>query len=259
MTTVIHPKEPGSLEADAAVAGAPYRPDAEDALTLLVIGAEEAGAPAGSFVVLRFDPVGNKVTVAALPPETVVSLKGREETLYDAYRFGGALYLKDALAGRLNLTIDRYARINREGFILAAEAVGSIEFELEEPVTIKEGAVPVTLKAGLQLLDGRKVAGLISREGLSSQERCRITSALAAAVIGQRIDVVKSTLIDKIFETVINLIDSDITYADYELRKAAAIHMAGSEDFEVREIFITGEWRENGFYLSDTAIAMLGL
>lgn len=256
MVTVIHPRTPQSLQADATTKEA-YVPNPDDALTLLLIGTETPDTPAGTFVLLRFDPVSGQVLVASLPPETALFHNGKTESLSDAYRFGGAIYTKNALAASLNLPIDRYARITLNSFILSAGAVGTVEFALQEDVTLMEGEVSVTLNEGVQLLDGRKVAGLLRREADDPAKRSEFNNALICAVINQRIDVVRSTLIDKVFETVINLVDTDISSTDYELRKEAALQMSYCETPVAKPVLLTGQWDGALFYLHDTSLVQL--
>jgi len=240
-----------------------YQPYAGDALTLLLFGTERAHSVADTFVLLRFDPVRGEVGVAVFPPGTVLNHNEREETLSEIYRFGGAIYTRNALSAFLHIPIDRYARISLSGFITAAAAVGSIEFELDEDITIQDGDLPVTLNAGVHLLDGRQIAAFIRYQSYPGGEaqRGRITSQLVSAVINQRIDVVNSTLIDRIFLTVINLADTDITYSDYERRKDAARLMAALGKEVARPIPLQGEFLEDGakFILADTALANLTL
>ena len=240
-----------------------YQPHEADALTLLLFGSERARSAADTFVLLRFDPVRAEVAVAVFPPGTVLNHNEREETLSDVYRFGGAIYTRDALSAFLDIPIDRYARINISNFITAAAAVGSIEFELDEDITIQDGDLAVTLNAGVHLLDGRQIAMLIGYQNYPGGEaqRGQITSQLVSAIINQRIDVVNSTLLDRVFQTVINLVDTDITYSDYERRRDAARLMAASGKEVARPIPLQGEFLEDGekFILADTALANLAL
>ena len=238
-----------------------YQPDEADALTLLIFGTERANSVADTFLLLRFDPVREEVSVVVFPPQTLLVRDAREETLADTYRFGGALYTRNALASFLNIPIDRYARISLSSFIVAAGAVGTIEFYLSEDLIVQDGELTVTLNAGVQLLDGRQVAALIRHQDYpgGQAQRMEITAELVCAVINQRIDVVNSTLLDRIFGTIINLLDTDITYADYERRINAARHMAGLDEDIARHIPLQGHFSDDGkyFILADTALAGL--
>jgi len=240
-----------------------YQPDESDALTLLVFGTERVDSVAETFVLLRFDPVRGEVSVAVFPPQTLLTYDGREETLSDAYRFGGAAYTRQALSSYLDIPIDRFARISISGFITAAAAVGTVEFDLAESVTLSDGELTVTLNPGPHLLDGRQVAALIRHPGYDGGEmqRAQITAQLVSAIIDQRIDIVNSTLLDRVFETVINLLDTDITYGDYLNRQPAARQMANNGQAIAHTIELPGVFTEDGqrFVLTDAALAGLTL
>lgn len=260
--TPVSPRAEAVAEMDAAPPPQ-YQPSEDDALTLVVFGTQRANNVASTFILLRFDPVRGDIGVAVLPPGTVISNEDEGETLAHAFSFGGAIYTRDMLAGFLDIPIDRFARISVANFITAAAAVGSIEFDIAQELTIHDGNLPVTLSAGRHLLDGRQIAALIQYENYPGGEmqRADITAQLVSAAINQRIDIVDSTLADRIFETVINLVDTDITFADFERRRNAARMMSGAGGEIARILTLQGQFSPDGarFILSDTAKASIAL
>ena len=240
---------------------AAYQPSDQDALTLMLFGIESHGAVADTFVLLRFDPVRGQVGVAVFPPGTVLTHNDSGETLAEAYRFGGMIYTRDVLSLTLNIPIDRHARATLSGFVAAANAVGSVEFELYEPVTVSAGGQPVTLDAGVHLLDGRQVAELVRYRDFPGTEAARteLITRLTCAIIDQRIDIVFSTLLEQVFTTVVNLLDTDITFADFEQRIAGAQHMADQSEPVALPIALQGDFCQDGirFTLHDTALAQI--
>lgn len=261
LITTVHPDSPQEVM-QPATEEEPYIPDEGDALTVLLFGVDSADAVAGTYILARFDPVGRGVRVAVFPPQTLMASGQREETLSEAYRYGGARYTRDALAEHLNLPIHRYARISLSGFVTAAQAVGNVEFDLEEELVLSDGDFAVQLYPGRQLLDGRKVAALIRSRDYPGGEiqRCQMVARLTCAIVDQRIDVVNSVLLDKIFETIINLVDTDISYTDYEERKAPARMLAEGDRPLGVAVAVEGELSADGerFVLPDTTLAALG-
>lgn len=261
LVTTVHPSAPAQPVQPTVLEEEPYIPGEEDALTVLLFGADSADAVAGTYILARFDPMAKKVRVAVFPPQTLMISDQREETLSEAYRYGGARYTRDALAKHLNLPIHRYVRISLPNFITAAGAVGSVEFELTEELALSDGDFSVQLYPGRQLLDGRKVAALIRSRDYAGGElqRCRLIAQLTCAIVDQRIDVVNSILLDKIFETIINLVDTDISYPDYEERKAAAKMLAESPRPLGTAVEVEGEFSADNerFILLDTTLAAL--
>lgn len=265
LMNAVHPSTPPSLERKLEEAAMPsvesYIPTAADTLTVLFIGAPAREASAGSYILARFDPVTGSVPIVAFPRQTLVEGPSGAETLSDLYRYGGAEYVRGALAATLGVDIDRYARLSVDAFISAADTIGAVEFDLPYELVIGEPGMQVTLRRGKQLLDGKKVSEIIRCETYEGGEltRCAVAGDLAAAIVDQRMDVALSTLADNIFERVINLIDTDISYPDYENRKMAAQFMARLEQKPAKPLPVGGSFSENKreFTLSDTFIAEL--
>lgn len=237
-----------------------YAPSAQDSLTVLFIGVETENSKSGTFLLARFDPAGGKVPIIVFPPQTSIKNNDKTEPIFEVYRYGGAEYTKNALAETLGIPIDRYVKMRLDSFIVAAAAIGTVEYDLMDSISVNHGGASVTLKRGLQLLDGQKVADIIGYDYPEGElYRCKVTAELAASIVNQRKDICLSTVIDNIFEKIINIINTDISYPDYYDRKNAAIFLAKMHPNPAQPIEVTGKWSEDGkdFILSDTFLAGL--
>jgi anionic cell wall polymer biosynthesis LytR-Cps2A-Psr (LCP) family protein len=248
-------REPGAVPATA------YLPTREDALSVLFVGLDPAGG-ADTFLLARFNPAGGSVPIAALPRETAILNHGKTETIAEVYRYGGADYLRARMTESLGVTIDRYVRMDGGAFVAAADAVGAVEFELPAALTTgAEGGMPVTLSAGMQLLDGAAAARIIQFSGYEGGEpaRCAMVAELAAEAVNQRMDIVLSALMDNVFRTIVNLVDTDISYADYDDRKQAAAFLAKLGQEPAKPLPLVGGYNEDEtiYTLSDTFVAEL--
>lgn len=254
MTRFVHPSTPVAMTTD--LEQEPYAPTPEDALTVLFMGSATKDAVPEGFVLARFDPEKNRVAVCAFPPSTAVRNNGAMESLSEIYRYGGALYTKEALADTLGFTIDRYLKMDIAAFVSVAEAIGAVEYNLTESHTILQEGVSLTLNAGMQLLNGRKVAALMAKH--SADGHTSLQGDLVVAIVNQRMDIALSTVIDKLFEKVINSSDSDISYADYITRLEAAQYMAERKGSPAYAIPASGQQESSGlFTLADTCLARL--
>ncbi len=263
LLTLMSLARPGSPETAAVISETDepaYTPDEDDALSVLFVGVDGDGQ-AGMFILARFDPARGRVPVAAFPPSTAVQNKGNTESLAEVFRYGGAGYAGDALAKILNAPIDRWVVMSRDVFVVCAAAIGAAEFDLPEAVTAVRDGVTHTLAAGTQLLDGQKAADIIGYEDFSGGEleRCRITGELAAAIIDQRRDICGSVALDSIFEKIINLISTNISFTDFDARREAAECMAKLPESVAMPIAVSGSYSQDGnlFHLSDTLLARL--
>lgn len=238
-----------------------YLPSESDSLSVLFMGVETDGAACGTFILARFDPATGKVPVAVFPAQTAVKNKDKTEALSEVYRFGGAGYTKTVLSETLGVPIDRYVRVNMDAFIASAAAIGSVEFDLPSEVTVVRGGASYTLSNGKQLLDGQKVADIIRYQDYpgGESERCNITAGLTCAIVNQRMDICLSTVVDNVFEKIINLISTDISYSDYYDRKNAAEFLARLGNDPSSPVALNGEWSDDEklYALTDTTVAAL--
>jgi len=195
------------------------------------------------------------VAIAAMPGNMQVYNNGGRESLAEVFAFGGVGYTCDLIAKTLEVPIDRYVRLTPESFISVAAVIGSVEFTLPEALTILQDGTAFEFREGLQLLDGRKAVQLLQHTLPGRAERLDMTTRLAAEIINQRRDVVLSTMVNNIFERIINVVDSDISYADYIDRLPAAQHLARLPGDVVRVVSFGGVEEDGLVIPADTFIA----
>lgn len=262
MMSAMQPQMPESLLREPEETGVPsvYMPSAQDSLSVLFIGVENENAKSGTFLLARFDPAGGRVPIIVFPAQTLIKNNDKSEPIAEVYSYGGAEYTKNALAETLGVPIDRYVKMRTDTFIAAAAAIGTIEYDLQDSVTIRRGGAEVTLKQGLQLLDGQKVADIIGHKyPQGKMHRCKVTAEIAAAIVNQRKDIFLSAVMDNIFEKVVNIINTDISYPDYYERKDAAMFLAKMHPHPAQIIEVAGAWNQDSseFVLADTFLAGL--
>ncbi|MCL2033927.1 MAG: LCP family protein [Oscillospiraceae bacterium] len=263
LVLIVRPTVPDSLagEPELLDGASVYIPKKEDALTVLFVGASPDLRDAGMIMVVRFDPVSGEMPVIVLPPQTAVSNNGKTEPFSQVYRYGGAEYAKDALAETLGVPVDRYVKMNAEAFVKAIDMIGFVEFQLPEPVTVTRAGAASTMNRGKQLLNGQKSVDVMTYKHYPGgfDERLFITGELTAALINQRMDICLSIVSDNVFEKIINLVSTDISYGDYHTRKPAAEFLAKLGDDPAYTVEASGELSGDGslFVLSDTFYAKL--
>jgi anionic cell wall polymer biosynthesis LytR-Cps2A-Psr (LCP) family protein len=258
LLNVVHP---GTMNTTAAARPEPHReafiPEAHHAITVLFMGAGGSHAPPGSYLLARFDPAQGVIALAALPGNMVVQNEGRPETLAEVFAFGGVRYTREIIEKTLGVPIDRHVRLTPESFVNAAAAIGGVEYNLPEALIITQDGTALELREGLQLLDGRRAVQILRHSYPTRTQGLEALTKLTAEIVNQRRDVMLSTMLDSIFERVINAVDSDISYTDYSDRKQAGEYLARLPGGIAHVVSFAGA-EENGHIIpADTFVAEL--
>lgn len=196
-----------------------YRPQASDSLTLAVVSDD-----AKNYLLIRFNPQYGQVPLTILPAESLVTIGGARMTLAQAFQKGGGANVKAGISERFGIQVDRYARISSDAFIRIAEKTGSVVFELPYPIayTNRKG-FSINLAAGERRLDGKDIADIFAYPNFKTQrERSELLGNLTAAVINQNLKAASQDLSSGLFRLAVNLVDTDLSYTDYEYRREAA-------------------------------------
>ena len=235
----------GSPPAEVSAPEIPdYIPHRSEDMTVLLVGGQKDQIPSAMMLV-RFSPADGEILLAALPSETMVEDAGRFDSAGGVWKRQGEKRAVAALSKTLTIPIDRYAAVDPELFVTIVDTVGTVEFTLEEPVTLSDGAV--LLRAGRQLLDGRKIAAMLSSRGIEGGEeaRLKLLSRLAADALNQRLPGLSPAISDTVFKAVANFGQTDLSYADFEVRKQSLRYLQGL-DKPVSVIEITGDYNSAG-------------
>ncbi len=227
MVANVQSKQPASSSAPESSADDYYLPRAEDNLNLVLIGSDAKENPARYFFLVRLDAEDGRLPVAALPPQTVVTYNGKQNTLSELYRLDGAMAVKQALSALFDIPVDRYVTFNGESLVHAVDSIGYIEYELPAPLEYRSEGLSISLAEGPQMVDGKKFYDILRYPGYANElARCAAASDLLAAYINGRLETALSPQADALFQSVVNLVDSDLSFGDYDSRREALSFLA---------------------------------
>ena len=103
---------------------------AADAKTVLVMSGSGTAQTAESYTLVRFDALKNKISVASMPPETIVLVSGSPVTLAQAVDSAGPSQAAAALQETLNIPVDNYLFATPAMLWQMAEAFGNVQLRL---------------------------------------------------------------------------------------------------------------------------------
>lgn len=202
----------------------------EDGLTVLVMGIKDKKSVSNTYLLARFDPAKCRIPIVGLPPQTMVVKPQGDQTpitLSEAYRFGGAALAVQALENTLEIPIDRYIVVELDKFLEIAELIGPVQYQLGQNLDYQDHERVIRLSKGMQLVDGQKAADIATYPDYPGGDaaRAEITASLAAQFVNDRISLAASGTVESLFKAIVNHLDTNITYLDFEQRRTLAADM----------------------------------
>lgn len=232
-----------------------YYPQSSDSILLAIALKNDEKDLPNCFVLCRISPLEGSVTMAVLPPETLVEDAGSFYSADVVWVREGGKRGSAAIQATVGVICERWLEIDSQALVRLGDVTGAIDFTLDEPVSLENGLM--TLPAQRQLIDGTRASLLINYRGYSGGEAQRLdmVARLAEQMIYQRMPMMSESLLVKLFETAVNNGLSDMTVGDFESRRRALTHMV-SRGIEVNIIPVSGEHNENNntFLLSSQTI-----
>ncbi len=225
-----------------------YTPTAEDSKTLMLIfDPEDSNSPV-TFMVLRIDPEKTRYVCIPLASTSIIDYDGQILSLEEHYNNGGVIETKNSLESLLGVPIDRYMKMNGEGFQKICDILGGVQIYVPSDVD--------DMESGEQYLAAAQIQKLVTYRGYKNGEQQRmimvstIVSSMLNQVSGERI----AAGLDNSFTTVINLVESDISLIDYSESSTALKYLLkqGNDPAEFRNPI--GTELENGYFELDKSL-----
>ncbi|MGN1480944.1 LCP family glycopolymer transferase [Porcipelethomonas sp.] len=206
-----------------------------------------------TFIVMRSQPVDKKITFMGIQSDMLAGEDNKP--VEDIYLNDGDSEVRNSLEYTLGIQIDRYMTFDSESFKKACNILGGVTF------AVPKGISGLPESDGEQYLSPEQMEKIISFGGYAGGETQRISTAssLITAMINQTSGKRISENLDNNFETIINMVDSDISAVDYNNRKYAIKFMLkysdpdDSESRSTRAQFVTpyGSQKEDGFIVDN--------
>ena len=112
-----------------------------------------------TLIVMHFAPKTKKLILISIPRDTLITFKGKNHKINEAYTIGGEKFLKSSVEKIIDKPIDYMVKINYEGFRSFIDAIGGIEMYIERDMYYDDPGqnLHIDFKKGeTVLLDGEK-------------------------------------------------------------------------------------------------------
>lgn len=110
-----------------------------------------------TMMLVRYNPITNKVYILSIPRDTKVLLRGHIEKLNAAHALGGIPYTIDTIEKLLGIDINYYAELNYEGFRECIDAIGGVDITIPRDMNYDAWKINIHFKKGeIVHMDGKK-------------------------------------------------------------------------------------------------------
>ena len=226
----------------------------DDINTILFLLDPDEESRKTAVMLLHFDPVRKQIYCIGMPLELQVELDGRLMTIGACYDNHGIAQLKSALSQTLGETVDRYIQLNSFSFQTLVNIFGNPKCTVDiRDDGLQKSKTPVTLD-----IEAYETL-LTSNQYLMETERCTKIGLTVSQLLNDCIspeeardseeadggDRIAKNL-DSYFNSVINVVTTDITAFDFDKHKHAISYMFESAMAPARCISLACDPGENG-------------
>lgn len=215
----------------------------EDSHTVLLILDTPEQRCSSTFVVMRSVPKEKKLLFVGVPSNTIAVVDGKQESLSQSYATGGANSAVSFSEQVLGVEIDRYMTFNEEAFLKACDILGGVSY------TVKEEIIGFEKTDKEQYLNGEQILTYVTYPMFEKgeEQRAYTTSSLLTSMVNQSDGIRLADGLDRSFNTIINLVDSDVTAVDYKNRKTGIKYMLERGTSIARFRIVTGKTASGDF------------
>lgn len=174
-----------------------------------------------TFMLIRSIPKDKKLVFVGIPTNTIAVINDVQQSIGSAYDKGGAASALEFAETVFDVEIDRYMVFNSKALIKAGDIIGGVEYPISPDIAGFNG------DGSEQYLNSEQIEKLITYALYSDGEieRAYVVSSVASAMINQADGLRIADNLDSSFNTIINMIDTNITAVDYKKHKAAIKNM----------------------------------
>lgn len=170
-----------------------------------------------SLAIVNADLGARLFRVCVLPPQTAVSLNTKEQTLQQVLFSTGLQKLVESVEVLCDIKIDRYVRVTQGNFEKSIDKLGGLRTTIERDLVHNSQKLSIHVQGGNQRLTGAGVLQAMRYPDWEESEmkQYQLQSQLFAAMLDQYINVKNAENGDAIFNMLINMVESDISVADF--------------------------------------------
>ena len=216
----------------------------DDINTILFVLDPDDDTRKNAVMLLHFNPVRKKIFTVGIPVDMQVIFDGKAMTVDTCYINHGMDAMKTAIADALGQPIDRYIKMDSNGFQRTVELIGNVTYRIAvrdtglKPLEDTDGNEDVEVTLDNEQFETMLTSSKYGREG----ERCSVIGSSVAALLNQCIggtDIASTTQnarrseggtrvalnLDNYFGQMVDSVTTDITVMDFTEHRHAISYM----------------------------------
>jgi anionic cell wall polymer biosynthesis LytR-Cps2A-Psr (LCP) family protein len=209
---------------------------------LLILDDPEKNEPV-TFMLLRSRPYHKKMEFIGIPNNSIALVDNAQISLKTNYESGGAASAKEFVEKAFDIKVDRYMKFNSAAFKKVCDIVGCVKYAVNADIAgFKNDGTE-------QDMNSDQMELFISYELFNGgeAERVEIAADVIRAMINQQKGKNIADNLDNSFQTVINMVETDITAADYKERKGAIKYMLENGSTIAEMVALSGKTAGDDF------------
>lgn len=232
-----------------------FKPTAEYNFNLVTMLSEGESDNPDLFVMVTYNAVDSRLVFIPMP--VGISIEKDERTLSNIYAAQGGEGVITALENIFGVRCDCYIKLDRRSFNDIVTSFGNIEYNVQSTLIVKDGLEVETFNAGTRMLTAESVYRLMMKADFQEGEsyRFNIVGDLLSETINQNFRELDTSMLDTLFNQLIDIAETNLTESLYRSKKAALLN---SVEYGVNpgEFYVPyGEYTNDGaFKVAETSV-----
>lgn len=219
-----------------------------DSHTILFILDTPESKCKSTFMLIRSIPKEKKILCVGIPSNSIQVINGVQYSIAEYYESGGGKYASDFIAQQFGIDTPKYVIFDENAFCKLSDIMGGVSYA----VSVDIQGFDDTKKE--QFLNGKQIVTLLTyplfKDG--EKQRASIVGSLMSAMINQSDGERLANSLDRNFNILIDMVNTNITAVDYKEKKDAIQFMLNYGTTISRFRMMTGTNTGNYFLMDES-------
>ncbi|SHM92632.1 LCP family protein [Ruminococcus flavefaciens] len=187
---------------------------------LMVLDAPEKNCPP-TFILMRSMPIKKSIVFIGIPSNTIALVDDKQMSIRGSYESGGPTAAVDFVTKVFGLNVDRYMKLNSDAAKKVYDIFGDVSYPVNADIAGFQN------DGSSQLLNSEQALTFVTytmfKDGES--ERAFTAASFLTSMFNQTDGKYLADNMDNNFGIIINMVESNVTSADYKKHKTAIKNM----------------------------------